>query len=135
MFIKFFDCILRCGVCISGGNSNACADHFCTECSTQTFFIIHFVLFIFVASFLFFLISLVSKLLRINFFLTFCFSRSSMQFLHRNYITFFALVVCISSYMYLEVILKDILLLVDAQLPEELYPSDHLMVVAKINLI
>ena len=124
----------RCGVCVKGGDKNICDLPFCYECDAAHYnsFLLLMILYLTVALFVFYVFfKLILKRclsrgrrnpLRLIFL---CSNKALLVFLCVLFIVIY--LITISSF-------EDSLQTVHNRIPEEMFPSDHLMVFSKLKL-
>ena len=123
----------RCGVCVKGGDKNNCELPFCYECDAEHYHSFIFIGLLFVASAIF------SLYLILKFLITRCMvrtrrSHSRVLFLWSNRTSGLVVItLVISLYLITMTSLKDTLETVNGRIPEEMFPSDHMMIVAKLK--
>lgn len=123
----------RCGVCVKGGDLNNCELPFCQECNAEHYnsFVLIGVLYASAVAFIFYI--LVKALLKK------CFSRtrrlnSRVLFLCSNRMLGLSVIsLMIVLYFITMSSLGDTLETVNGRIPEEMFPSDHMMVVTKLQ--
>lgn len=125
----------RCGVCVQGGDSNNCDLQFCYECSPSHYN--SMVVLIFCAA----VYSVLILYIMIKLFLKYFFAGRVRRVNQRLLVllpnrTLFFFLVSIIFVIYMITILNfsDTLDTVLGRIAEEMYPSDHLMVVATLKL-
>lgn len=124
----------RCGVCVKGGDQNNCELPFCQECDAEHYNSFVLIGVLYTTSVVFILYILVKALLRR------CFGRtgrlnSRVLFLCSNR-TLGLSVISLMFVLYFITMLSlgDTLETVNGRIPEEMFPSDHMMVVAKLKV-
>lgn len=123
----------RCGVCVKGGDQNNCELPFCKECDAEHYNSFVLIAVLHASSVVFILYILVKALLRK------CFGRtrrlnSRVLFLCSNRILGLSVIsLMIVLYFITMLSLGDTLETVNGRIPEEMFPSDHMMVVAKLK--
>ena len=123
-----------CGICVPTKENNACDSSYCESCSALKLGQFQLLLGCFIAVMVlltFSILVILLKLARTHIRARICdsFKRS---FIGKKYFPV-AMIVCILVIYYTaKVVLKDTFDLVNSQIEEELFPSDHLMVVAKV---
>lgn len=123
----------RCGVCVKGGDKNNCELPFCYECDAEHFnnFLLLFVLY---STAVVFILYILIKILIQRCFATKRRVHSRVLFLFSNR-TLGIAVVClmIALYFITMSLLRDTLETVNGRIVEEMFPSDHMMVTAKLK--
>ena len=124
----------RCGVCVKGGDQNNCELPFCYECDAEHFNNFVLIGVLYATCVVFILYVIVKGLLKR------CFGRTRrlntrVLFLCSNRVLGLAVIsLMISLYFITMSLLGDTLETVNGRIPEEMFPSDHRMVVAKLKL-
>lgn len=124
----------RCGVCVGGGDAFNCDLDECTECTSLHYHIIVMLRYTFtsflvgVAYLSFCLVAKHSKLKAVRS-LIFC----PRWFAYRH-LTLYLSIGFVLFYSVVKFGLSDVIRLVFDRIPEELYASDHLMVVSEIKI-
>ena len=111
-----------------------CDESYCSFCGPARLRYFQFLQFLYISAMCALLFSLgvcISRLLCANIKSTFC-KKLQRSIVTSKYFVLLTAVAIILLYIYFKWTYSDVLQLVDAQIAEELYPSDHLMVVARI---
>ena len=123
----------RCGICVKGGDKNNCELPFCYECDAEHYHSFIFIGLLYTASVLFFMYVLL-KILITKFVVRTRRSHPRILFLCSNRMLGLAVIALIVSLYFITVAsLSDTLETVNGRIPEEMFPSDHLMLVAKLK--
>lgn len=123
----------RCGVCVKGGDQNNCELPFCYECDAE-----HYHSFIFIgllyATTALFLLYILMKTIILKCPIRTRRSHARILFLCPNRTLPLALIaLVVALYLITMSSLRDTLETVNGRIPEEMFPSDHMMVVAKLK--
>lgn len=123
----------RCGVCVKGGDQNNCELPFCYECDAEHYHSFIFIGLLYAAS-VAFIMYILLKMLIMRCPVRTRRSHSRILFLCSNRIFGLGLIaLVISLYIITMYSLRDTLETVNSRIPEEMFPSDHMMVVAKLQ--
>ncbi|XP_057296584.1 uncharacterized protein LOC130625495 [Hydractinia symbiolongicarpus] len=127
----------RCGICVAGGDENNCMLSDCTECSSSKLSTLYMIILLLIPCFSSILLSFTVLVLgiarpRIR---RLCITKFKLGKLISKYSVVLSLFCIVCIFMFVRVNYNDVFNIVALQLEEELYPSDHLMVIAKINVL
>ena len=135
----YWDCgphgICRCGICVQKRNDE-CDEIFCSSCGPARLRYYQFLQAIFiilVSLSIFSLFILISKCVLLNARPRIC-AHLSRSVLGSKYFILTMIIGMFATYTFFKWSHADVLNLVSSQIPEELFPSDHLMVVARIAI-
>ena len=135
----YWDCgphgICRCGICVTK-RDDECDESYCSFCGPARLRYYQFLQALFISALVSFLFSLgvcISRLLCGNMKSKFC-TRLQRSLFTNKYFILLTAISMIVLYTYFKWNYSDVLELVDSQITEELYPSDHMMVVARVSL-
>ena len=126
----------RCGLCIKGENQS-CKPGECPECSPSKLFLFHLIVTVFSLCSLYF-VGCVLLILIIWIrprYQRFIMSRLKLRKIAKFSYFFFSVFIIIFLIIYASIQFEDVLRLVNRQPMDELNPSNHLMVVAQVELI
>jgi len=133
----YWDCgphgICRCGICVTKRDDD-CDESYCSFCGPARLRYFQFLQFLYISALLALLFSLgvcISRPLCGNTKSAFC-KKLQRSIVTNKYFLLLTALAIIFLYIYFKWTYSDVLQLVDAQIAEELYPSDHMMVVARI---
>jgi hypothetical protein len=124
----------RCGVCSGGGNALNCDLPFCTECSAAIYNIILFLyyfLIVYTITAIYIMFCIYAKHTQVKALRKLILCPRWFGFGH---FTAYLLVGFVIIYTFIKVGLSDTIALALNRIPEEMFPSDHLMVVSEIKL-
>ena len=123
----------RCGVCIKGGDKSNCELPFCYECDAEHYHSFVFIGLLYAATAIFLMYILV-KVIILRCTLRTRRSHSRILFLCSNRTFVLALIALfVSLYFITMSSFRDTFETVNGRIPEEMFPSDHMMVVAKLQ--
>ena len=128
--------VCRCGICVKKRVDDACNETYCVTCGPAKYNYYQFLMIIFWTMFALFFISLgicTSKFT--GYFSRFKFIKQLTRTLLGSMYFLLAMVagMLVIYFIFVEHF-KDVQYLADSQIKEELFPSDHLMVVARIRI-
>ena len=124
----------RCGVCVGGGNALNCDLYNCRECTPAHYNIIQFLyyfLIIYTISAIYSVFCIYAKHTQVKTLRKFIILPRWFGYSH---FTGYFLVGFVIFYTLIKVGLSDMIALALDRIPEEMFPSDHLMVVSEIKV-
>lgn len=127
--------ICRCGICVQKREDD-CSESFCSSCGPARLRYYQFLQMTFFVALSLLLFSLgvcISRPICISLKSAFCSKLQRSVFTRKSFI-FLTAITMIAVYLFFKWNYSDVLELVDSQIPEEFYPSDHLMVVARVTI-
>lgn len=135
-FLRFVLFVCRCGICISGGDKNNCPPSECSECSTAKLYLFYFIIFVSIPCTVYMVLFLTMFILHI---VKPRYRRTLLNVFHLRRFTNWTGFFVASGLVFLLVIygcfsFRDVARIVSMQMMEEMNPSDHLMIVARLNL-
>ena len=135
-FFDYFCLTFRCGLCIKG-EKQSCRPGECPECSPSKLFLFHLTVVVFSLC-SFYSLGCVMLLLVIwarPRYQRFIMNRLKVRKIAKFSYFFFSVFIIIFLIIYASIQFEDVLQLVNLQPMDELNPSNHLMVVAQVELI
>ena len=127
--------ICRCGICVTKREDD-CDESYCSFCGPARLRYYQFLQALFIAALSLFLFSLgvcISRPLCVDLRSNFCTKLQRSVFPNKYFILLTAISMLV-VYFFFKWNYSDVLELVDSQIAEELYPSDHLMVIARVSM-
>jgi len=127
----------RCGICVSGGNEYTCKHSTCSECSTKKLYMYYFFVtssIVYTCYSVIYIILTVIHFLRRRYFHIYR-KIKRIRCLTNHYIFLSCLTLCLLNILFVKFAFWDVLRIIEMQLDEELNPSDHLMVIARIEIL
>ena len=124
----------RCGVCVGGGNKQNCDLSSCSECTAKHYNIVLFLYYsisIYIVSLIYASVGLWAKCVNRRRLSKIFVCRKRFGFKHLIAFTFAGVLI---FYTIVKIAFSDMFASALNRLPEEMYPSDHLMVVSEIKV-
>lgn len=124
----------RCGICVSGPDNN-CNALSCSECDLSHYnncLVVMLVIFLYISFVLYFI---TKGAVRWYFLSDRRAFRRLVSFLTNRALMAFLISSALMLFVFIEVAFKDSIQSVNNRLPEEMYPSDHLLLIARLKFI